>query len=197
MRCARHVLATAPQYCYNNASNTAWVRVCVRACVRACGEAELAIRGDPHVLIVGDPGLGKSQMLRAAATVHPRGVYVCGNTATKSGLTGDHRYDMCTSPPMPAAALRVWVCCTWGLEVDYICVGGCSQSLWSETRRPATTLWKPVRCPVRCAPPVVVILSSTSLCETSVLITQLRKGATDEGRRAGARGSGRVLHRRV
>ena len=47
----------------------------------------LAIRGDPHMLIVGDPGLGKSQMLRAAANVHPRGVYVCGNTATGSGLT--------------------------------------------------------------------------------------------------------------
>jgi DNA helicase MCM8 len=47
----------------------------------------LAIRGDPHMLIVGDPGLGKSQMLRAAAMVHPRGVYVCGNTATGTGLT--------------------------------------------------------------------------------------------------------------
>lgn len=47
----------------------------------------LAIRGDPHMLVVGDPGLGKSQMLRAAAAVHPRGVYVCGNTATGTGLT--------------------------------------------------------------------------------------------------------------
>lgn len=47
----------------------------------------VAIRGDPHMLVVGDPGLGKSQMLRAAAMVHPRGVYVCGNTATGTGLT--------------------------------------------------------------------------------------------------------------
>lgn len=47
----------------------------------------LAIRGDPHMLVVGDPGLGKSQMMRAAAAVHPRGVYVCGNTATGTGLT--------------------------------------------------------------------------------------------------------------
>ena len=47
----------------------------------------LAIRGDPHMLVVGDPGLGKSQMLRAAASVHPRGVYVCGNTASAAGLT--------------------------------------------------------------------------------------------------------------
>ncbi|KAI5705663.1 hypothetical protein M8J75_000698 [Diaphorina citri] len=44
-------------------------------------------RGDAHVLIVGDPGLGKSQMLHACCAVAPRGVYVCGNTSTTSGLT--------------------------------------------------------------------------------------------------------------
>ncbi|KAK1337281.1 hypothetical protein QTO34_001907 [Cnephaeus nilssonii] len=47
----------------------------------------IPIRGDPHVLIVGDPGLGKSQMLQAVCNVAPRGVYVCGNTTTTSGLT--------------------------------------------------------------------------------------------------------------
>nr|CAD7399794.1 unnamed protein product [Timema poppensis] len=44
-------------------------------------------RADPHVLVVGDPGLGKSQMLQACSSVAPRGVYVCGNTSTASGLT--------------------------------------------------------------------------------------------------------------
>lgn len=48
---------------------------------------KLCVRGDPHVLIVGDPGLGKSQMLRAVSGLTPRGVYVCGNTASGSGLT--------------------------------------------------------------------------------------------------------------
>ncbi|KAJ3126094.1 DNA replication licensing factor mcm8 [Nowakowskiella sp. JEL0407] len=47
----------------------------------------VSIRSDPHVLVVGDPGLGKSQMLSAAVKIAPRGVYVCGNTATTSGLT--------------------------------------------------------------------------------------------------------------
>lgn len=47
----------------------------------------LSVRSDVHVLVVGDPGLGKSQMLRAAAAVAPRGVYVCGNTTSSSGLT--------------------------------------------------------------------------------------------------------------
>ena len=40
-----------------------------------------------HVLVVGDPGMGKSQMLTAAASLAPRGVYVCGNTSSSSGLT--------------------------------------------------------------------------------------------------------------
>ncbi|KAF5294396.1 hypothetical protein FQR65_LT10761 [Abscondita terminalis] len=44
-------------------------------------------RSISHVLMVGDPGLGKSQMLLACANVAPRGVYVCGNTSTNSGLT--------------------------------------------------------------------------------------------------------------
>lgn len=37
--------------------------------------------------VVGDPGIGKSQLLRAAASVAPRAVYVCGNTTSAAGLT--------------------------------------------------------------------------------------------------------------
>lgn len=48
---------------------------------------KVPIRGDIHVVIVGDPGLGKSQLLQAAASVSPRGIYVCGNTTTNAGLT--------------------------------------------------------------------------------------------------------------
>jgi len=47
----------------------------------------IQVRCNSHVLVVGDPGLGKSQMLRAAAAVAPRAVYVCGNTTTTTGLT--------------------------------------------------------------------------------------------------------------
>jgi DNA helicase MCM8 len=45
------------------------------------------IRGDPHLLIVGDPGLGKSQMLTAISHIAPRGVYVCGSYSSSTGLT--------------------------------------------------------------------------------------------------------------
>ncbi|CDS40159.1 dna replication licensing factor mcm8 [Echinococcus multilocularis] len=44
-------------------------------------------RCSSHVLLVGDPGIGKSQLLRAAASVAPRAVYVCGNTTSAAGLT--------------------------------------------------------------------------------------------------------------
>jgi DNA helicase MCM8 len=47
----------------------------------------LSVRGDPHILVVGDPGLGKSQVLTAACATAPRGVFVTGNTSTAAGLT--------------------------------------------------------------------------------------------------------------
>lgn len=45
------------------------------------------IRCNSHILIVGDPGMGKSQMLLAATQVAARSVYVGGNTASTTGLT--------------------------------------------------------------------------------------------------------------
>ncbi|CAD7093672.1 unnamed protein product [Hermetia illucens] len=44
-------------------------------------------RTEAHVLVVGDPGVGKSQMLQACANVSPRGVFVCGNGSSSAGLT--------------------------------------------------------------------------------------------------------------
>lgn len=50
-------------------------------------KASMQVRTDPHLLLVGDPGLGKSQLITAAAAIAPRGIYVCGNTCTGTGLT--------------------------------------------------------------------------------------------------------------
>lgn len=47
----------------------------------------VSLRSDIHILVVGDPGLGKSQLLRACAAVAARGIFVCGNTSSAAGLT--------------------------------------------------------------------------------------------------------------
>ena len=44
------------------------------------------IRGDIHVLIIGDPGMAKSQLLQYVARIAPRGVYTSGKGSTAAGL---------------------------------------------------------------------------------------------------------------
>ncbi|UOY10189.1 minichromosome maintenance protein MCM [Methanonatronarchaeum sp. AMET6-2] len=45
------------------------------------------IRGDIHTFLVGDPGIGKSQILRYVSNLAPRGVYASGKSSTSAGLT--------------------------------------------------------------------------------------------------------------
>lgn len=71
-------------------------------------------RTESHVLIVGDPGLGKSQMLQACANVSPRGIFVCGNSTTNAGLTVAVRSEKNSEGSMEAGALVLadqGVCC--------------------------------------------------------------------------------------
>ncbi len=44
-------------------------------------------RGDIHILLVGDPGSGKSQLLKRAQIVAPKSRYVSGKGASGAGLT--------------------------------------------------------------------------------------------------------------
>lgn len=47
----------------------------------------MGTRSNIHVLLLGDPGLGKSQLLRAACTIAPRSAFVCAHTSSSCGLT--------------------------------------------------------------------------------------------------------------
>lgn len=44
-------------------------------------------RGDIHILLVGDPGSGKSQILKYVSELAPKGRYVVGKSASGAGIT--------------------------------------------------------------------------------------------------------------
>jgi replicative DNA helicase Mcm len=46
-----------------------------------------SIRGDMHILLVGDPGVAKSQLLKFMASLSPKGRYIVGKAATGAGVT--------------------------------------------------------------------------------------------------------------
>lgn len=45
------------------------------------------VRGDIHILLFGDPGTGKSQLLQYLATISPRGILASGESVSAAGLT--------------------------------------------------------------------------------------------------------------
>ena len=45
------------------------------------------IRGDLHILLIGDPGTGKSQLLQYVRNIAPRSVYTSGKGSSSAGLT--------------------------------------------------------------------------------------------------------------
>jgi replicative DNA helicase Mcm len=48
---------------------------------------EQKIRGNIHILLIGDPGCGKSQLLQATSNIAPKSIYISGKTSSSAGLT--------------------------------------------------------------------------------------------------------------
>lgn len=44
-------------------------------------------RGDIHILLIGDPGIGKSKLLQGVSQLAPRGVFTSGKSSSGAGLT--------------------------------------------------------------------------------------------------------------
>ena len=55
--------------------------------VRKVRKDGVVTRGDIHILLVGDPGAGKSQILKYVANLAPKARYVVGKSASGAGLT--------------------------------------------------------------------------------------------------------------
>jgi replicative DNA helicase Mcm len=47
----------------------------------------MKIRSDTHILLIGDPGTSKTQLLRYVKELAPKGIYVSGKSTTGAGLT--------------------------------------------------------------------------------------------------------------
>lgn len=56
-------------------------------------ENNTRIRGNCHLLIVGEPGTGKSQFLKYATKLSHRSVFTNGIGSTSAGLTVNHYKD--------------------------------------------------------------------------------------------------------
>ncbi len=66
---------------------------------------DITIRGDLNILLLGDPGTAKSQLLQYVSKIAPRGLYTSGRGTTAAGLTAAVLRDKAGGMTLEAGAL--------------------------------------------------------------------------------------------
>lgn len=64
--------------------------------VTAITPDNMKIRGEINVMLLGDPGVAKSQLLKYISYLAPRGVYTTGKGSSDVGLTAAIKIDPST-----------------------------------------------------------------------------------------------------
>ncbi|CAE7659705.1 MCM7 [Symbiodinium sp. CCMP2592] len=81
----------------------------------------LKIRGDIHTLMMGDPGVAKSQLLKQVTYIAPRSVYTSGKGSSSAGLTASVNRDNSTGDVTLEGGALVMadcgVCCILALVI--------------------------------------------------------------------------------
>jgi len=78
--------AIAPEIYGHEDIKRALILQLVSGCTRQLPDG-VRLRGDLNVLLLGDPGVAKSQLLKHTSTIAPRAVYTTGKGSSGVGLT--------------------------------------------------------------------------------------------------------------
>ncbi len=99
------------------------------------------LRGDINILLVGDPGTAKSELLKYAARIAPRGLYTSGRGSTAAGLTAAVVRDKSGMMMLEAGAVVLG-------DQGLVCVTEDTEIYTGNALTPIKQLWDMITSPI-------------------------------------------------